>query len=1654
MNTSNPFCFLRLRQSIVQRIWHTIIVCFLFFSLAGIQVSNAQIFQFMPQDQNYAAALAVAFAQDSAAEIDSEEKINLDENFAPADFGIDSVGTLPSSPFYFLKDMGRGITSFFTFDTTAKAKLRLQYASEKLLEAKTLAEQENASEADVQEALDNFKNELDRVEIRAERVAALGDAEKSLALGEDIMDSIVKYSKSLDKIEKDLGEESYTQIQEAKDKALVAFGAVGDLVTTENLPEKLTQILDDQKGSEFKHFKNAEVLKDLGEQAPQEMKEAIQLAEDNTLLKLQNELESLDSSQKAIFEDFVQEVGGNELRHLEIISDLEAQPISSELREAVVKAKEEALTRTEDRIASLSGEQQENFWKHLASGELEDVRMVNELQKSAKQETLQSIEGIKRSVTNSFIKKFDTIEQNDPENEKILDTVTRFHDAKSIAIFDEIDALIPEDKKGIFDEIKKRAAEEILKDFGRARNEEQRKIILDALAGDHPVELEALEWFKSDVNDTSYKNVFDTLAKTQFKAIQNHADQISDKDRLVKFEAEVKESEGVFKEGVFDWKSIFGSLDDKKRVFESPDRALEKVRAAEVVVVDFRDVANSLPLTAAYTDGSFDYTAQEIGRLLQLAERRIEMARTVLGYGDVGRSYSEASSAESIAQDGLRMAQGYKAGKKNIAPPPAFFLPTTVPGDTGSPKERSPDQQHSGMRLYNEYEFGQYCFYVSGFMKARMYCALNDGRVFDARGKTFPIEVPPELIPRFDTVTTVPKEGPRCPVLFALSPDFCSEGKIVYGMDERGCSMPPRCEARQATDSSICGGIAGLRCSSGYRCELPNTNFPDQSGTCIPETNTCQAHFTGFIYDTATQKCRAESASGCRDPFIYHDVVSCENAQSKQKLIGLCPGMPTVNFCPLGQKKVVSYSSSECGTYYACEMETVPGMVTFPYKFTNGYVVNDFTGAKEYCLKYPPGSGAGIAGECETKFGIGYGTIPVPVGSSWVRHFWKFSDGMTSESMILNRTDSEYTSFIGSVEAQCSKIPMNKFTWRPSAGNDSADNWKNFGIPDCSGTGTTAVMCGNNMCEMGETAQSCSQDCGGTGGGGTASTMKRCFYPNASQNGTKFGYSVWCEADYYNCHRETPTGTEIKTEGLSLGAPSSCESWNTSNGGICGYYTQAACDGDQMCKWGNSGCGSKTQCNDGIDNDTDGKIDYPADTGCSDNFGGTETYYGGYVDCTAYKSSSSCMGPQCRWDSVGTSCIATSGTSSDAPAAPTGLTATKVTGGIKLTWNSASQNVLKFKIFRKMNGVWSFQGEMGISSGTSGSVSYNDTSNPTGTIDYMVQACHATNCSMDSMPTSITVTMTTAGATQCSDNKDNDGDGWIDMGDSGCTGADDDSEIYVAPPITPPPTSPTPSPTPTTGAYQCSDGIDNDYDALIDYPNDTGCYSSTDSDEAYTTSTTPPPSSSMQRCFYPNAMINGTAPGYTVWCESDYYNCHQGSSSGATVSTSGLSLGAPSSCESGWTTGGSTSSSCSSTPSYCTTETQCTSYNFYWCNGSCVSNSSMCGSTSSSCAGNAASCTTSTQCAGSGYYWCSTAGYPSGCSYSPCSTSSSMSCNSNGICDSNESASSCPNDCGGTMSGTCANTPAYCYSQADCTSHAFYWCNNACYQTNATCPTP
>ena len=197
---------------------------------------------------------------------------------------------------------------------------------------------------------------------------------------------------------------------------------------------------------------------------------------------------------------------------------------------------------------------------------------------------------------------------------------------------------------------------------------------------------------------------------------------------------------------------------------------------------------------------------------------------------------------------------------------------------------------------------------------------------------------------------------------------------------------------------------------------------------------------------------------------------------------GYIPNLPSSSSGTIITFTVPQYLSMACAfSTPAClapSIQTQPGQYNVTVKNAAGVTSNSasFTvtaGTGEKCgpgLMWCPAAAASstysdssTSGYCAATCGY----IP-PGNKNWVKHSWTFSDGSTESSYILKRTDREYLDYVSSVEAQCKTISRSKFSWRMSAGDDNADNWKNFGIPDCSGSGVVPPPPQPRECNIGE----------------------------------------------------------------------------------------------------------------------------------------------------------------------------------------------------------------------------------------------------------------------------------------------------------------------------------------------------------------------------------------------------------------------------------------------------------------------------------------------------------------------------------------------------------------------------------------------------------
>lgn len=297
-------------------------------------------------------SLSLLFGVGSALaqeDIDLETIIRLDEDVSAKDLGVEEARVLPDSPFYFFKELGRDIQSFFTFDIIKKAELKEKFASEKLIEVRQMVEQNKTRER-IEKAVQNYQTEIEEAQRVTEKIRER--AEESEEVGK-FLDKFIQqqtlHQRILQKLEEQVPEQAFERIKEAREQHLERFGEVMTrLENAEKIQERLEKNLREVTGSEFKEFRNAEILKELEEKVPEEAREAVRNAKENTLLRLKEGLESLPLKTQEKFGEYIEEIGGRKETQLEIIEELREKLELPQLKQNLMQTKEKIMEGIRD----------------------------------------------------------------------------------------------------------------------------------------------------------------------------------------------------------------------------------------------------------------------------------------------------------------------------------------------------------------------------------------------------------------------------------------------------------------------------------------------------------------------------------------------------------------------------------------------------------------------------------------------------------------------------------------------------------------------------------------------------------------------------------------------------------------------------------------------------------------------------------------------------------------------------------------------------------------------------------------------------------------------------------------------------------------------------------------------------------------------------------------------------------------------------------------------------------------------------------------------------------------------------------------------------------------------------------------------------------
>ena len=187
------------------------------------------------------------------------EMVALDEDVQPEDLEVSEPRLLPDSPFYFLKNWGRAIRCFFAFDPIARVELRMKFSNEKLMELKKMVAEKKDPEA-LKKATENYQQEIEKIK---EHVEKIREKARENPRVESSLDKFIHqqtlHLKLLDRLETQDPPAAFEKIKEARERHLERFNDV--MLKLEDrkevITEKLDKILEKQKGSGFKEFKNS-----------------------------------------------------------------------------------------------------------------------------------------------------------------------------------------------------------------------------------------------------------------------------------------------------------------------------------------------------------------------------------------------------------------------------------------------------------------------------------------------------------------------------------------------------------------------------------------------------------------------------------------------------------------------------------------------------------------------------------------------------------------------------------------------------------------------------------------------------------------------------------------------------------------------------------------------------------------------------------------------------------------------------------------------------------------------------------------------------------------------------------------------------------------------------------------------------------------------------------------------------------------------------------------------------------------------------------------------------------------------------------------------------------------------------------------------------
>ena len=270
-----------------------------------------------------------SLAQESQAE--TVTAVLQEEAVTPQDLEVAEPTILPSSPFYFFKNLTRGIQRTLTFNPVKRVELELKQADEKIAEAKKLAAVSPERTEAIGRAVENYRVSAERLKNRLEALPAASQNPNVDKLLEKLADRTVKHEKLFAELKEKLAREPVLlqKLEAAAGRIEEAAATAAKKDEPNKFARKLEKALTETRGSDLKHVRSLEILDRVHEKADPALQEKLAGIREDFAARFKEDLEAFAARHEAGAPDTIREalekLPGDKARRIIILEEIQGK---------------------------------------------------------------------------------------------------------------------------------------------------------------------------------------------------------------------------------------------------------------------------------------------------------------------------------------------------------------------------------------------------------------------------------------------------------------------------------------------------------------------------------------------------------------------------------------------------------------------------------------------------------------------------------------------------------------------------------------------------------------------------------------------------------------------------------------------------------------------------------------------------------------------------------------------------------------------------------------------------------------------------------------------------------------------------------------------------------------------------------------------------------------------------------------------------------------------------------------------------------------------------------------------------------------------------------------------------------------------------------